>query len=81
MKDCQVILNGQISRLPVDKAEKMILSAGTSFSGSLEYPNKSALIFRLVNREKMLYIFNEIKKIDQEVKLDIRTNDEIAKGI
>ena len=81
MKNCQVIFNGKISRLPVDKAEKMVLSAGTSFTGSLEYPNKSKIIFRLVNKEKMLYIFEEIKKTNQEVKLDIRTNDETATGI
>jgi hypothetical protein len=78
---CQVIFNGKMLDLPVDKAINKVLSAGTSFSGSLEFGGNRALLFNLVNKEDMKYIFKELEKIKSEVRLDIRTNDEIAKGI
>lgn len=77
----QVIFNGKESEISVVKAQIDVLDSDISFSGSLEYGENNALLFNLVKKEDMKYIFKELEKIKNGVKLDIRTNDETATGI
>ena len=72
----QVIFNGKMLNLSMEKMQHKVLSSGISFSGSLEYGENHALLFSLVNKVDMEYIFKELAKIKSEVKLDIRTNDD-----